>query len=1033
ALNNHQFTSVIILLFIALGVASFFSMPRSEDPQFDFPTTITTIVYPGTNPSDLEKLVVDPVESAIKEIDDIKVMRTQIEDGLAVVRTEFLFGSDPDETYDDIVSAVTAISDTLPTEIKQIKHEKVSPADTYIMQIGLTSASASYSELHYWSDKLEQQLERVAGVKRVDIDALPEREIHIRLDLVRMSELGLSIQQVSAAIQSAGQNIPGGHVQSEGRRFTVQTSGDFDSLDQIRQIVIRANDNAALYLQDIATVEVGDELARHEAYYQGQRTVFISVVQRKSTNIFDVSTGLHKIIDQFSSQIDSHIRVDMIFDQSSSVSHRVDGFFENLLQGLLLVGLFTLAILGFRAATVVILAIPLSIFIGIGWLDLAGYGLQQMSIAGLIIALGLLVDNAIVVTENVGRFMREGHTREYSALHGASQVSWAVISGTLTTVLAFFPILLLPSGSGTFMRSMPVTVILTLCASLIIAIALTPLIASRFLKGKSSQSRFTSPVLKGLNYIAAGPYTQLLQFSLRFPKTVMLLALLILIGSLSLFKDIGVSLFPKAEKPIILVNIETAEGTSFDQTRRLAQRISGEIQHHAQVKSSTVNVGKANPRIYYNLANSMEAANFAQILVQLNFEEQDGYQVIEDFVAQTRTEYSAIPGARVTVQEFMQGPPYVAPITIRIVGEELDQLQHIAHDVEKIILATEGTISVDNPVSRHKVDVAIHVNREKAAMMNVDISQLDQTIRANLVGLPVGTYIDSLGEDHTLMLRGDTIGEPKWEIFHNLKVQSRSGHAIPLQHIAEIELVNVIPRFQHYNTERMVQVTSDVKPGFQADALTNEIVQELDQYPWPSGVHYVVGGEQENRKESFSGMTQALLVALMGIFAVLVMQFRSFSQPVIIFAAIPFALTGAILGLWITGYTFSFTAFVGLTSLVGIVVNNSIILVDYANQKRTEFPDMAIADAIADSARTRLLPIVLTTLTTIGGLLPLTLSGSSMWSPMGWAIIGGLTVSTLLTLIVVPVLYIWFTPAQSGNSVRTEPATPEYAALNTQP
>ncbi len=1021
AIRNYQFTAIILLMLVALGVNSFFTMPRAEDPQFDFPMTVTTIVYPGTSPQDLEKLVIDPIESAINEIEDIKVIRTDIEDGLGIIRTEFLYGSDPDEKYDDVVSAINSINADLPQDMQVLKTEKISPADTSIMQIALLSTQASYNSLKYWAEKLETRIERIPGVKRADIDALPDQQIHIQIDVARMAELGLSLEQVAARIQASATNIPGGHVNSSDRRFTVHTSGDFDNLEEIRNLVVKNSPNATLYLRDIAGVELADALPRHRATYHGNKAVFVSVVQRKHTDIFGITGAVKEELSALAAEIDSNIQTQIIFDQSKSVEKRVNGFFENLSQGLLLVGLFTLAILGFRAATVVILAIPLSILVGMGWLDMAGFGLQQMSVAGFIIALGLLVDNAIVVTENVGRYLRMGYSRRESAIKGASEVAWAVISGTMTTILAFFPILMLPNDSGTFMRSMPVTVVLTLCASLIIAIALTPLMATRFLKSneKAHDNRQITGnihedgnwVVRQLDRFTEGTYQRTLNAALTYPKLVMLVAVGVFAGSMMLMKEVGVSLFPKAEKPMVMLNIETAEGTSFASTQHLAERIALTLQGYEQISDVTINVGKGNPRIYYNIPSKRENANFAQLLIQTDNE---SYKETELLVTELRARFSNVPGAKITLQEFMQGPPSIAPIAIRITGEELNQLRKVSSDVEDIIRKTPGTVSVDNPVGRHKVDMQIDINREKAAILGVDLNKLDQNIRTHLVGLPIANYIDPLGDEHDIMLTRSGAPTPEWEAFQTLKVQNNQGHMIPLNHIADLTLKSEIPRFQHHNTERMVRVTADVLPGFQAEPVTNAIVAQLEQYPWPEGVKFLVGGEQENRKESFAGMTQALLVAMLGIFAVLVMQFRSFRQPVIIFTAIPFALTGAILALWLSGYTFSFTAFIGLISLVGIVVNNSIILVDFANQVRLNghlnHQTVSVRDAIIDASKTRLLPIILTTLTTIGGLLPLTLSGSSMWSPMGWVIIGGLTVSTLLTLLIVPVLYQWLTP-----------------------
>ncbi|WLQ13513.1 efflux RND transporter permease subunit [Hahella aquimaris] len=1010
AIRNHAFAWVAVLLLLGLGLVSFLTMPRSEDPQFDFPTTLTTVLYPGATPVDMERLVVDPIEDAINELEDLKSVYTEIEDGLVLVRTEFLYGSDPEDKFEDVVGAIQSIRSELPPDLARLNTEKLSPADVNILQIALVSGSASTKEFKYYAERLETRLERVAGVKRVDVKGLANLEVQVKADWVLLRRHGVSLDELAEVVRRAAQNLPGGYVNGDDRRFNVRTSGDYKDIETLARTVVRTRDGHAVYIGDLADIRLQDGAPTYRARYQGEPAVFITVVQRKGSNIFDVMAGVKGALAAFSAELPETFQTHLAHDQSVSVNERVDGFFENLWQGLLLVAVVVLTSLGARAAFVIVLAIPFSILIGLGWLDLTGFGLQQMSIVGLVIALGLLVDNAIVVTENVERYLRQGDSREDAAIKGTSQVGWAVVSGTVTTVLAFLPILLLQSGSGTFIRSMPVTVILTLAASLLIALTITPLLASRFLKSGVTSSA-PGWLLRSLTTFADGPYTRGLTWSLRRPWLVLLISVLFLAGAMSLFGHVGVSLFPKAEKSMILVNVETPEGSTFESTRKAAQEVEQNLMAQPGVIAVATNIGKSNPRVYYNTMDSKQQPNYAQLLVQLT---PRPYQEIEQWVSEQREHYKSFADAQVRFKEFHQGPPVQAPITIRVTGDNIERLRQAAQDVSDIIANADGAINVDAPISRHKVDLRVNINRDKAAFHHVSLDAIDRTVRGGLVGLNVGSLRDDDGEDYPIIVTARERAEPELDQFQRMMVANAEGVLTPLIQVADVELETAVPKFQHYNLERMAMVTADVKPGYQTEAVTNAIVDKLDAYSWPQGVHYTVGGEQENRKESFGGMAKALLVAIIGIFAVLVMQFRSFSQPLIIFAALPFAIIGAILGLYLTGNTFSFTAFVGLTSLVGIVVNNSIILVDYANQIRTE--GVEVSEAMTQSARTRLIPILLTSLTTIGGLLPLTLTGSSMWAPMGWTIIGGLTTSTLLTLFVAPVLYRLF--EGSGRQVK---------------
>ena len=1007
AIDNHQFTLVMMLLLTALGVVSFLSMPRSEDPLVEFSGGNVIVVYPGVSPEDLEQLVVDPIEEEINELEDINKMETTIEDGLVFINVEFLHGTDPDEKYDELVEVVNKVRPELPEGVVSVETEDIKPSDVNILQLALVSESAPFAELQDYAERLEQRLERVGGVKRADTWAYPEQEVRVDLDAGKMLELDISLDQIVAGIQSAGANIPGGHVDAGRRRFNVKTTGDFDSVDDIRRTIVLGADDRVVYLKDIADVGFDYETETYRARFNGERAVYVTVLQRTGTNIFDVMDGLRSSLDDFEATLPGHITIATVFDQSESVSYRVGGFFVNLLQGLLLVGLVVLLAMGLRASTIVVLAIPMSLVIAIGWLDLSGFQLQQISIVGLVIALGLLVDNAIVVTENISRFIANGESRLQAAIKGTGQMGWAIVTSTVTTVLSFLPMVLLQTGTGDFVRSMPVTVIFALIASMIISLTLTPFLSSRFLSekqddessGKAARVPLLQRFLKGQS---EGAYRRTLGFAVNRPGLTLVMAVVVFAGSMALFPFVEVSLFPKAEKPEFLVNIDTPQGTSLAHTDRVTRDVEGYLAGRSDdVAHYAANVGRGNPRMYYNEWPKNESSNHAQIVVQMK--DRDPAR-ISSLIHDLREDFGSYPGAEIRVTEFAQGPPIEAPIAIRVIGDDIQVLRDMASQLEDVMRRTDGTINIDNPQARSQTDLHVRVNRDKAGLLGVPLASIDQTVRASIAGLPVSSYRDESGEDHPIVLRLPTPDRPRVSDLDRISVASMNGSSIPLRQVAVVDLKSSPNRIEHYLLERSAIVTADVDDGFNVAAVTEQIVSQLDGVVLPPGYRFQIAGEAESAGESFGGLGQALLVALFGIFGVLVLQFRSFRQPLIVFAAIPFAITGAILALLVTGYTFSFMAGVGLTSLVGIVVNNSIILVDYANQLREQ--GMSVLEAIREAGETRFAPIILTTLTTIGGLLPLTLQNSTLWSPMGWAIIGGLMMSTVLTLVVVPALYV---------------------------
>jgi len=736
----------------------------------------------------------------------------------------------------------------------------------------------------------------------------------------------------------------------------------------------------------------------YRAWFNNKRCIFITANQKEGTNIFAIFGKLHPVIDEFKKNLPPEMRLEIVFDQSTSVNRRVRGFFSNLFQGILLVGIVIFAAVSSRASLIVMLAIPTSILIGIGCVALSGYGLEQMSIAGLVIALGLLVDNAIVVTENTARFMRMGRSRIDSAVAGTSQVGWAVVSATATTLFAFIPIILMRDVTGDFIRSMPVTVVFTLSASLLISLTLTPYLSTKFLKvDNGSHER---PVRRLMRGFIETRYRQWLGYALDHPVRILIITGLIFIISLGLFPFVGVSFFPKAEKPLLFIRVNTPAGSNLDRTEEAARYVENALSDYPEIRNVTVNVGHGNPRIYYNQHMKSQMSTHADVLVEMK--KYDRSQMTR-IVSQLREKFDAYPGARIEVKELEQGPPVEAPVAVRIQGNNLEVLKQVASDVEDIIRSEGGTINLNNPLSMTKSDLEVRINRDKVAMLGIPLSEIDHTVRTALTGVPVSTYRDEEGKQYDIVFRLPFERNPSLSDFNRVYVSSITGQLIPLRQVASIELTESPLLITHYDLDRNVTVTSDVASGYSVAGVTQNIIRKLKDYNWPKGYWYNLGGEQESREESFGGMGQAVIIALIAIFGVLVLQFRSYSQPFIVFSAIPLAIIGSVLGLLLTGNSFSFTAFIGLTSLVGIVVNNSIILVDYANQLRRE--GTPIIQALKEAGETRFIPIVLTTMTTIGGLLPLTLSGGSLWGPMGWTIIGGLFTSTFLTLLIVPVLY----------------------------
>ena len=1002
SIRNHQFTIVVVILLVISGIVSLIRMPKSEDPQVSKAGASVIVIYPGATPSDIEQLVVDPIEEVLNELDDIKKIESNCQDGLANIGIEFFTGSDPDEKFSDVNEKVNGVRQKLPQDIFSLEVIKWSVSDTNFMQIALVSQEADYRELEYQAERLEKIFKKISGIKRAKTWAFPEQEIRVSLDLEKMARLKIPLNRLLGAIQSANLNIPGGTIDAGIKRFSIQTSGSYESIEEIKHTVVHSEGTKVVYLKDTAEVYPAYEDKNYFARYNGEKAVFVTVTQKDGTNIFDIVKQLKAKTAEFETKLPPNMKMVYVYDQSESVDKRLTDFFTNLIQGIILVGIVILVAVGIRGSVIVMLAIPISLLIAIGFVDLSGYGLQQISIAGLVITLGLLVDNAIVVVENISRFIKKGENNLDAAVKGSAQIGWAIVSATATTILAFLPIVMMRDISGEFVRSMPLTVIYTLTASLFIALTFTPYLSTKILR--TSKKRKESKLMKLIDRFISTYYRKWLDFSLKKPILIVALALLILVGSLALSLLVGVSFFPKAEKKQFFIDVNLPEGSSIHETDRVIGFVEKRLSAREEVDRYAANIGRSNPRIYYNMMDKHRRSNLGQLFVKLK--DSVDRQQMEDLIRDLRVDFDDYPGAKIEIKELEQGPPVNAPVEIKVRGEKVEMLKKIAGEIETFFKQTPGLININNPLSTSKTDIRVNINRDKASMYGIALADIDRTVRMSIAGLPVSKYRDKEGKEYNIVVRSDFEKEVQLDIFDRIYLTAANGALIPLKQVASLELKLSSSRINHFNLDRSATISADVLGGYSVNKITRELVSRLDRYQWPVGYGYFVGGEKESQEKSFGGMGQAIVIAIIAIFAVLVLQFKSFTQPLIVYAALPLAVIGSVIALLITGYSFSFTAFIGLTSLVGIVVNNSIILVDYTNQLRQEGKE--VTAALKEAGETRFLPIILTTLTTIGGLLPLTLRGGTLWAPMGWTIIGGLLTSTFLTLIVVPVLYKMF-------------------------
>jgi len=659
----------------------------------------------------------------------------------------------------------------------------------------------------------------------------------------------------------------------------------------------------------------------------------------------------------------------------------------------------TLLPLGYRAAAIVMISIPLSLAIGLVLLNLLGISLNQLSIVGLVVALGLLVDDSIVVVENIERWMREGHTRFDATIKATKQIGLAVVGCTVTLVIAFMPLVFLPEGAGDFIRGLPLAVIMSVVASMLVSLTVIPFLSSRLLKDHGANGG--NIFMRGLQKLIHGSYSRFLDNALKHPVITVVLAGVIFFGSLQLFPVIGFALFPASEKPQFIINAITPLQTNLEKTDSVARYVEDVVSRIPEVSFYATNVGKGNPRVYYNVIQENERTDFAQIFVQLD-EHTSPKQKLA-IINTLRDEFKMYADAKIEVKNFEQGPPIVAPVEVRLFGDNLDSLRLYASHIETMLKQTEGTIYVNNPVSNLKSDIRVVINQDKARMSGINTVDIDRTVRLAVAGLDMGNFSDAEGEDFEIYLTTPKKERATLASLDNLFVNTRVGASVPLEQFASLKLESSPLSIDHYNKVRMVSVSAFVQKGYLNDQVIGQVVDKMDNMKLPDSYTYMMGGEVEASKESFGGLGPIIIVTVFMFVAVLILMFKTFKSMLIVLSVIPLGVVGAAIALLITGNPLSFVAIIGLIALAGVEVKNSILLVDFTNQLRQQ--GKSVDEAIREAGEVRFLPIVLTSLTAIGGLLPIALSTNPLISPLAIVLIGGLISSTILSRIVTPVVY----------------------------
>jgi len=1066
AVKKSTTVVVLALLLIIVGVYCYLALPRESDPDITIPNVFVSTSYRGVSPTDMETAVTIEIEKKLKGLDGLKKIQSVSAEGLSSINIEFITGTDINQALLDVKDKVDEALGELPTDLEEDPSVfEVNLSEMPIVVFSL-SGTCGLPCLKKIADDIEDDIEAVSGVLEVDVTGGLEREIRVEVDSEKLAHYGLSINNFQSVVYSENQNTSGGAIRLGNGRFQLRVPGEFSTPEEIYGLVLTIHDGEPVYLKDVAEVVDGFKEETSRSRLNGRDAINIAVKKRSGENIIDISNAVDELMELNRPSWPRGTEITKVLDKSRDIENMVADLENNILTGLVLVLIVIFLVMGIRNALLVSLAIPFSMLLSFAVLYLMGITLNMVVLFSLTLALGMLVDNAIVIVENSYRFMEQGASRKEAAMKATAEVAYPVMGSTLTTLAAFSPMLFWPGIMGEFMSYLPLTLIITLSSSLFVALVINPAMVSIFMKVQNPQSLSARQTQQELSAAVEKPaeikgflltnYTRALSRALNTPFSVILIAFCVLILMLQGWLLVvglkkPVEFFPEIEPKGIYVNVDVPEGADINYIDRIIQRVEFaltdvETTMDGSPKDPEMTPLKALSAKDHDMGNGLHISGPSDLKnvesiymkgtviasggsafssntpshVGVRFAEiQDRWRSSQIDVEEIRERVQDIPGGKITIAKEEEGPPTGAPINIEIAGDNFIILGEIAKKIKDILVSIPHVEDVRDDFVEGIPSVQVVVDRQKAALFGMTTSMIGFALKSAYNGLEVSSFREG-DDDYDITVQLKESDRKVVDILNELMLPTPSGEIVPLSTLSRITFAGSIGDINRINNERVVTVKANVDetkiPGPVARA---EAEKFLEQFPLPPGYKATFTGEFEFQQESEDFLTKAFLVALLLIFLVLVSMFNSVSQPFIIMTSVILSLGGAFLGLALFAQPFGIIMTgVGVISLAGVVVNNAIVLIDYTNKLRER--GYGLRDAVISAGATRLRPVLLTAVTTILGLIPMVTGvsfdfhtfsmswvseSSQWWRSMAVVVIFGLMVATFLTLMVVPTLY----------------------------
>jgi multidrug efflux pump subunit AcrB/outer membrane protein TolC len=1005
SLRYPQVTIALTVMLVASGAYALMRMPRREDPKIHVREGIVAAMYPGASAAEVENQVTQKVEQRLFKLEGVRREKTYSTSMNGAMYINL--------NLEDNLQDTEKFWSKLRLDMAELKQTDLPEGvlgpvvdydfgDTVAVLLAIHSDHYGYRELKDYAERIESAIRRIRAVSKVKRIGEQKEEIDVSSTLSRLSQYSVSADQVMKALEGRNMVHYAGAVPTQQGKPPIQATGAFETEDQIRHVMIDVSRGGQpVYIGDLGNVDRVYKDPTQYARSRGERAIMLSVEMQEGNNIVDFGQEVHTALDRLRPLLPPDLKIEFVADQPTVVADRVKHFIREFGIAIASVILVTMLLLPFRVALVSAVAIPVTISATFGLLNAFGIELHQVSIAALIVVLGMVVDDAIVIADNYIELLDRGVPREEAAWRSATELAIPVLTATLTIICSFLPFLILSGATGEFIRALPLTVAIALSTSFLVGMLLTPMLSQFFIKQglhnpeAAGRKKRRSPL-----ELMQAIYNRVIVVAMKWKPVAVVLGIFAVVAGALVLHRLPERFFPFAERDQFVVDVWLPEGWKVESTQAAVKRIEDVLHEEKEVVNYTSFIGSSFPRFYYNVNPQLPDKNYAQLLVSTTSAE-----VTPGLVRALRPRLAqAAPEARVFLSELQQGPVQLAAIEVRLTGDDEHVLRYFGDQAMQLLQRTPGSLDVHSDWREDAYRMKVNLREEVANRMGFTNATIGQELAGGFEGAPVTTYWE--GErDIAVALRLEPARRQTFNDVANTYVISPvTGARVPLDSIAAVSPVWDPGRIVRRNGVRTLTIRSWAQGGILPSQVLERVRPVTDKLPLPPGYRVWYGGEYENQNDTFPEMVKALLISSIAIYLILMFQFRSVIDPLVVMAAIPLGLLGASLGLMVTHNPFGFTGFLGIVSLGGVVVRNSIILVDYTRERMKE--GVAIEEAAIEAGERRLRPIFLTTMAAAVGVTPMILSGSSMWSPLGSAIAFGLVGSMFFTLVVIPVLYV---------------------------